>query len=93
MIYNLSHNDEYVINKTHVQNISKMGRDAFNNAWKELVEFGYIHQDRHLSSWNYTINEIPKPEEWLDVMAWMIDNGLLVHSLPYEKSVSREFLP
>lgn len=41
----------------------------------------------------YPVNKIPKPEEWLDVMEWMVDKGLLTHALPYEKSVSRDFLP
>jgi NitT/TauT family transport system substrate-binding protein len=41
----------------------------------------------------YPVNQIPNPEEWLDVMKWMVDKGLLNTALPYEESVSGDFLP
>lgn len=37
--------------------------------------------------------EIPNAGQWKDVMAWMIANKLLNRPLPYDSSVTREFLP
>ncbi|MFC1863516.1 ABC transporter substrate-binding protein [Thermodesulfobacteriota bacterium] len=42
---------------------------------------------------HYPVNEIPTPSEWSDVMAWMVEKGLLNDALPYETSVSEGFLP
>ena len=37
--------------------------------------------------------EIPGPDRWRDVMDWMIAKKLLKQPLPYDSSVTREFLP
>lgn len=38
-------------------------------------------------------SEVPSPDQWADVNQWLIDKGLLQSELPYEESVSTEFLP
>ncbi|MBW1998426.1 MAG: ABC transporter substrate-binding protein [Deltaproteobacteria bacterium] len=38
-------------------------------------------------------SSVPAGEQWLDVMDWMIEKGLIEQALPYEESVSRRFLP
>lgn len=38
-------------------------------------------------------SEVPSEEQWADVNEWLIDKGLLESQLPYEESVSTEFLP
>lgn len=37
--------------------------------------------------------EVPSQEQWADVNDWLIGKGLLESQLPYEESVSTEFLP
>jgi NitT/TauT family transport system substrate-binding protein len=41
----------------------------------------------------YPVNEIPTADEWSDVMAWMVEKGLLKAALSYGPSVSDDFLP
>ncbi|MBW2065491.1 MAG: ABC transporter substrate-binding protein [Deltaproteobacteria bacterium] len=37
-------------------------------------------------------SSVPTREQWLDVMEWMIEKGLIKQAPPYEESVSRRFL-
>lgn len=41
----------------------------------------------------YPQGEIPTPSQWEDIMDWMISRGLLSHPLPYEGSITSNFLP
>ncbi len=40
----------------------------------------------------YPGNEVPQRAQWDDVMKWMLDKGLLERSLPYDGSVTTEFI-
>ncbi|MFC1581146.1 ABC transporter substrate-binding protein, partial [Thermodesulfobacteriota bacterium] len=41
----------------------------------------------------YPGNEVPDEEQWMDVIAWMLQKGLLKTNLPYRVSVTEAFLP
>jgi NitT/TauT family transport system substrate-binding protein len=41
----------------------------------------------------YPRKKVPQPEQWADVMDWMISKGLLNQTLPYEDCVTTNFLP
>ena len=63
MIRLLSNDDSYQINKTVEQKKSRLGRQAFNKAWKHLEELGYIKSKKIMkarggSEYHYTINEL-----------------------------------
>ena len=40
----------------------------------------------------YPRKKVPSPEQWTDVMDWMISKGLLKQPLPYEDCVTDDFL-
>ena len=41
----------------------------------------------------YPLNRVPTPDQWADVMAWMVEKGLLERPLPYGDSVTAALLP
>jgi NitT/TauT family transport system substrate-binding protein len=41
----------------------------------------------------YPRREVPTAGQWADVMDWMTEKGLLQSALPYEDSITAEFLP
>jgi NitT/TauT family transport system substrate-binding protein len=41
----------------------------------------------------YPRKEVPDPGQWADVMDWMVSKGLLKQALPYEDSITTDFLP
>ena len=41
----------------------------------------------------YPRREVPTAGQWSDVMDWMMNKGLLKSALPYEDSITAEFLP
>lgn len=41
----------------------------------------------------YPRREVPTADQWADVMNWMLEKGLLESALPYEDSITAEFLP
>ncbi len=41
----------------------------------------------------YPRREVPTAAQWADVMNWMMEKGLLDSALPYDGSVTSEFLP
>ena len=41
----------------------------------------------------YPRREVPSVGQWTDVMNWMTDKGLLESALPFEDSITAEFLP
>jgi ATPase subunit of ABC transporter with duplicated ATPase domains len=40
----------------------------------------------------YPRKEVPEPGQWADVMDWMVSKGLLNQALPYEDSITTDFL-
>ena len=38
-------------------------------------------------------NQVPTADQWADVNDWLLDKGLIESALPYEESVTAEFLP
>lgn len=42
---------------------------------------------------HYPRREVPGADQWADVMTWMVGKGLLTAPLPYDKSVTKAFLP
>lgn len=41
----------------------------------------------------YPRSSVPNKEQWLDVMNWMVEKGLLKTSLAYSGSITGDFLP
>ena len=41
----------------------------------------------------FPLREVPGAEQWADVMDWMVSKGLLQAALPYEESISTDYLP
>jgi NitT/TauT family transport system substrate-binding protein len=40
----------------------------------------------------YPRNSVPDQDQWMDVIDWMIQKGLLRNALPYQSSVTKAFL-
>ena len=40
----------------------------------------------------FPLGEVPTAEQWADVMNWMVSKGLLKAPLPYEKSITSQYL-
>lgn len=40
----------------------------------------------------YVVGELPSKELWADTMEWMIARGLLTKALPYDESISQDFV-
>jgi NitT/TauT family transport system substrate-binding protein len=38
-------------------------------------------------------SQVPDSRQWADVMNWLIEKGLLDSRLPYEDSITTDFLP
>lgn len=58
LVHLLSHADTFIINKNAVLNWSKLGEITFDNAWKNLINYGYIVGKRIQGGYHWTINEI-----------------------------------
>ena len=41
----------------------------------------------------FPLREVPKAEQWADVMNWMVSKGLLKAPLPYKGSITTDYLP
>ena len=41
----------------------------------------------------FPLREVPSAEQWADVMNWMMSKGLLRAPIPYEDSITSEYLP
>jgi NitT/TauT family transport system substrate-binding protein len=41
----------------------------------------------------FPLREVPGAEQWADVMDWMVSKDLLPAPLPYEKSITTDYLP
>ena len=41
----------------------------------------------------FPLSQVPDSEQWDDVMAWMVEKGLLKAPLPYQGSITTEYLP
>ena len=41
----------------------------------------------------YPRGQVPQKGQWQDVIQWMVSKGLLPKGIPYEESVTREYLP
>jgi NitT/TauT family transport system substrate-binding protein len=41
----------------------------------------------------FPLREVPNAEQWADVMEWMVSKGLLQAPLPYEESITTDYLP
>jgi hypothetical protein len=70
LIYLLSLPEDWVVIKTHLINWANFGRDAFNNAWKGLIEKGYVVSVRVIDTkthqfkgWNHVVYEEPVLDE------------------------------
>lgn len=46
MVRILTNSDEWIINKEHLAKKSLMTKGSFTSAWKKLIEFGYIKQNK-----------------------------------------------
>lgn len=62
--YLLSHDEDFKIYKSSLSNHLKEGKDAINNAWKELKDAGYIESekvtdDKGRISYNHTVYDVP----------------------------------
>jgi NitT/TauT family transport system substrate-binding protein len=42
---------------------------------------------------SFPIREVPSAEQWADVMNWMVVKGLLKAALPYQASITTDYLP
>ena len=64
IIHLLSMPDNWYYVKTQFWKLTNLGRDAFNRAWKELEEAGYIQSERIVEGnlvrgYNYIISDLP----------------------------------
>ena len=41
----------------------------------------------------FPLGEVPRAEQWADVMHWMVSKGLLKAPLPYKGSITTQYLP
>jgi NitT/TauT family transport system substrate-binding protein len=41
----------------------------------------------------FPVREVPAADQWADVMNWMVSKGLLKTPLPYEESITADYLP